>query len=144
MAEQGDYDPAAQLVTGFLRHYPQYTLNDIFNKRFKDGGLTKGQIIILFTHASKDVYNVLRTQAVFNSMAVWGKDPAEVIETKTENKVTKIESSSTQPHIFPVFESLDKYAAMSPEERAELTDKMMSKHKRWAEQDAAPKGFGKD
>lgn len=110
-----------------------------------DGGLTKGQVIILFTHACEDVYNNTRTQAIFNSIAVWGKDPGEVSGMqKTKNKVTKIESSSTQPTIFPVFESVEKYKKMSPEEREKLTEEMMGKHKQWAGEDVAPFGFGKE
>ena len=128
-----------------LRYYPQYTLKHIFNYRFKDGGLTKNQIIILFTHASESEYNHLRTQSLFNACASGGTDPGELIGKKVKKTSSDgHQSLPNQSPIFPIFEHPDKYTKLSEEDRKAKTQEMMSAHKAWANTDTALTDFGKD
>lgn len=134
----------AKLVSLFLGYYPQYDLGHIFNKTFRNGGLTKGQIIILFTHASEAEYNRLRTQALFNACAVGGQDPEVLLQKVKKSSPTSHQSLPDQSTIFPVFEHPDKYKHLSQEEKESLTEKMMRKHKVWVNSDRAMTDFGKD
>jgi preprotein translocase subunit Sec63 len=111
----------------------------LFERRYKDGGLTKGQIIILFTHASEDDYNRLRTQALFNASAVGGHDPGEYLGVK--KRKAGHQSLPDQSSKFPVFEHPDKYKDLSEDERKARTEQMMRAHKAWAN---ALTDFGKD
>ena len=125
-----------------LRYYPQYSLGHIFRKKFKDGGLTKSQILILFDHASENEYNRLRTQALFNACASGGTDPGDLIGKKVKKTSTdRHQSLPNQSHIFPTFEHPDKYKGLSEEERKAKTREMMSAHKTWAN---TKTDFGKD
>ena len=134
----------AKLVSLFLGYYPQYDLDHILNKSFRNGGLTKGQIIILFTHASEAEYNRLRTQALFNACAVGGEDPENIIQRVKKSSPTSHQSLPDQSTVFPVFEHPDKYKDLSPEEKEAKTKEMMHKHKVWVQSERTLTDFGKD
>jgi hypothetical protein len=134
----------AKLVSMFLGYYPQYDLDHIFKKSFINGGLTRNQIIILFTNASEAEYNRFRTQALFTSAAVWGKDPGDLIGRVKKSSSTSHQSLPNQSTVFPVFDHPDKYKDFSQEEKESLTKKMMQTHKVWANTDPAMTDFGKD
>jgi hypothetical protein len=134
----------AKLVSLFLGYYPQYDLDHILNKSFRNGGLTKGQIIILFTHASEAEYNRLRTQALFNACAVGGEDPENIIQRVKKSSPTSHQSLPNQSTVFPAFDHPDKYKDLSPEEKEVQTKRMMQAHKVWANTDPAMTDFGKD
>jgi hypothetical protein len=133
------------LISGVLRYYPQYTLKHVFNIRFKDGGLTKRQIIILFTHASESEYNHLRTQSLFNACASGGTDPEDLVNKKVKKTSSDgHQSLPNQSSIFPTFEHPDKYKKLSYEEKKAKTREMMSAHKAWVSTEPALTDFGKD
>jgi hypothetical protein len=133
------------LISGILRYYPQYTLKHIFNTPFKYGGLTKHQIIILFTHASEGEYNLLRTQSLFNACAAGGKDPEDLIGKKVKKTCSDgHQSLPNQSPRFPIFEHPDKYKDLSFEEKEAKTREMMSAHKAWANTESSLTDFGKD
>ena len=92
-----------------------YRLEDIYRKSFKEGGLTQGQIEVLFEDYQERHYN----QMVFEA-GIHGVNLNEVSgEKKGEVKTS------------PMFEfkSPEEYEKMSKEEREELTKEMMGKHK---------------
>jgi hypothetical protein len=109
--------------------------------------LTKGQIIILFTHAEDSAYNQYRTQAIFNGYAFAGKDPNEALPEDAlpvKKGTTGKQSLPDQSPLFPVFEHPEKYKDLPQEERDALTEKMMKAHKHWAKTDRFLTDFGKD
>ena len=90
-----------------------YRLGDIYQKGFREGGLTQGQIEVLFESYQERHYN----QMVFEA-GCHGINLNEVSGKKT------VETSS----VFE-FKSPEEYDKMSEEEKQELTRKMMGKHK---------------
>ena len=108
-----------------LRAYPQYTLKDVFNKSFKDGGLTRGQIAALFEEADKAAYEKMRHEAfVYSSIMIHGKDPDDL--SKPERKALVPEKTNSGEKLDVPTE--EEVARMTNEERKALTKKMMEQH----------------
>ena len=102
------------VVTTICQAYG-YRLEHIYQRGFRDGGLTFEQVNILFEDYQARLYN----QMVFDA-SLQGIDLNEVAGKK------KVESKST-----PAFEfqSPEEYKNMPMEARKALTEKMMGKHK---------------
>lgn len=138
----------AKLISLFLVYYPQYTLDHVFHRTFRQGGLTRDQITILFTHASEAEYNRLRTQALFVSCTLGGTDPNDLISSKG----SRVEKTSTASHqslpdqspVFPAFRHPDEYKNLSQDEKDTLTKRMMKAHQAWAQTESSLTDFGKD
>ena len=94
-----------------------YRLHDIYSKSFKEGGLTQGQIEVLFKDYQERFYN----QMVFQA-GIHGVDLKEGSEGKTEKK-------EETGHQMPAFQSPEEYEQLPKEERDALTKKMMGTHK---------------
>ena len=93
-----------------------YKLADIYQKAYKEGGLTQDQIGVLFEDYQERLYNRMVFEASLqgvNLNEATGKKPEGKVKTKA----------------VPEFQSPEEYKNMSKEEREELTRQMMGKHK---------------
>jgi len=113
-----------------LHYYPSYRLDDFYSKSFKDGGLTVGQMNVLYGNYIKQINDESRFKA-----ALQGVDLDKV--GKTQSRVTPTQSSS---NALPLFGSPDEYTHLSEEEKSEMTKKMMGQHKSWV-QKTVPKSI---
>jgi hypothetical protein len=83
-----------------------------------EGGLTHDQMVGLYEHKLKEDEEHLRFQA-----AIHGAKLKETGRPTTKNNLGKA---------VPMFGDPKDYESLSQEEREEMTDKMMGKHKIWA------------
>ena len=82
------------------------------------GGLTYGQIVGLYEYKLKEDEEDIRFQA-----AIHGAKLKEFGQTSPKNNLNKA---------VPMFGDPKDYESLSQEEREEMTQKMMGKHKIWA------------
>ena len=94
-----------------------YRLEDIYRKPFKEGGLTQGQIEVLFEDYQKRYYDRMVFEAACHGVDL--KKGAGKQEGRRE-----VETSS----VFE-FKSPEEYEKMPKEEREKLTRQMMGEHK---------------
>ena len=100
-----------------------YTLHDMYNTRFLDGGPTYKQVIALFNHAQDD-----RKGYYIFMGAIHGVDILKE-ESKTNTKRKHIEKDKQQQVL--VFGDPETYKNLSDNEKQQLTEEMMKSHKNW-------------
>jgi hypothetical protein len=93
-----------EAVTAVCQHY-DYRLEDIYSKSFADGGLTYGQISVLFKHYEKRLVRTMEFEA-----AIAG---AEIKKDAPDKKEVNM-----------LFKSPEDYEKLSKEEQEELTQQM--------------------
>ena len=103
-----------------------YRLSDFYQRSFKDGGVTFGQLTVLFEHAQRREVDKRKFQAAIHGAEI--KDAPAVVDKKTDSFM---------------FGDPDDYKDMPVEERQKLTDIMMGKHKQWGQNPINPKRPGK-
>ncbi len=104
-----------------------YKLEYFYQRSFKEGGVTFGQLFVLFEHAQKREAERYRLQAMMHGAEA--KDAPQSV-AQSEIKVSK-------PFMFG---DPDEYKNMSAEEQKDLTEKMMGMHKQWASKPIHPRG----
>ena len=113
-----------------MEKYPQYRLEHFYSYSFREGGLTLQQAHILFLHSmereSEKEYQ--RMKFIANIMGANIDDS----ESKNQNKdVQQDLDKKEKEQDLPLFRDPSEYDEMSNEEREKLTNQMMSKHKKW-------------
>lgn len=96
-----------EAVTTVCEHY-NYQLVDFYGKSFADGGLTYGQLSVLYRHFEKRLVKSMEFDA-----AIVG---AKIEKPKPEEKAN-------------LFKSPEEYEKLDPEERKRLTKQMMANWK---------------
>jgi len=112
-------------VTAVCETY-DYRLEQFYQRSFKEGGVTFGQLLVLFEHAQKREGDRYKFQAMLHG-------------TKTEDAPEPVVQSEIKASSF-MFGDPDEYKNMPPEEQKDLTEKMMAAHKRWADNPLHPRG----
>jgi len=102
-------------VTHILESYPQYKLEDFYRKSFLEGGVTVGQIEVLYLHTLKRQMEKFKFEA-----AVHGVD----LDKESSKSIPKKKSDFE-------FKSPEEYEKLPEEERKKLTEKMIGTHKKW-------------
>ncbi len=100
-----------------------YRLEHFYQRSFKEGGVTFGQLFVLFEHAQKREADRYKIQAMMHGAETKDASPATATEAK--------------PFMFG---DPDDYKNLPPEEQKDLTNKMMGMHKQWANKPMHPKG----
>lgn len=111
-----------------MHHYPCYRIEDFYQKSFKQGGLTLGQIQVLFEYYVKKENENYKFHAAIQGIdlekeankASTGSKPQSRANTKTPNN-----------NALPMFGAPEDYTYLSEEEKKELTAKMMGSHRSW-------------
>jgi hypothetical protein len=103
-----------------------YQLSNFYQRSFKDGGITFGQLIVLFEHSQKREADQRKFQAAI--VGATFKDDASEAPAKKDNFM---------------FGDPEDYKKIPIEERQKLTESMMSKHKQWGQNPINPKRPGK-
>ncbi len=103
-----------------------YRLEHFYQRSFKEGGVTFGQLLVLYEHAQKREAERFRFQAMMH-----GAEP------KDSSSIVSSEKKASRPFMFG---DPDDYKNMSPEGQKDLTDKMLNAHKLWAKKPLHPRG----
>lgn len=103
-----------------------YRLEHFYQRSFKEGGVTFGQLLTLYEHAQKREIERYKFQAMMHG-AEPKDDPPPMISSEKKDS----------PFMFG---DPDDYKNMSPEGQKDLTDKMLSAHKLWAKKPLHPRG----
>jgi len=103
----------------------------VYLKTFLQGGLTRKQVLALNHHLNKIEYDNFVLQAKMHGAEF--DEEGEKQQTESSEKNT-VENSSF------IFGDPTQYEEMSPEERENLTSKMMTKHKDWSSSAMNKKG----
>lgn len=103
------------MITKVLHSYPQYNLNHFYKLGFKDGGLTRGQLYVLFEHQDKRDADKLKIMA-------------NMLGINTDGKAGHKPQSPEENKGFIPFEHPDKYKNMTEAERKQLTERMKKSH----------------
>ena len=104
-----------------------YRLSDFYQRSFKDGGITFGQLIVLFEHSQKREVDKRKFQAAIHGAKI--TDAPEVVTKEGDSSFT--------------FRDPNDYEKLSMEDRKKLTEIMMGKHKQWGQNPINPKRPGK-
>ena len=107
-----------------MQAYHQYTLDNFISLRCYEGGLAPAQILCMFNHIVEEKNNDLRFQAALRGIKL--ED-----ENKGNESYNNNPHSQTQEPLVPLFKDPEAYSDMSSEEREELTQNMMKRHKNW-------------
>ena len=107
-----------------MERFPQYNLNHFYSLSFLEGGLTLDQAHILFKHSMEREADKEYNRMKFIANLI-GADTGD--EKKSKNNLEEAEKQQE----LPVFRDPNEYDNMSEEERKKLTEQMMSKHKKW-------------
>jgi hypothetical protein len=107
-----------------MEKYPQYNLNHFFRFRFIEGGLTLSQVIGLYENHCKRIYEERKFLA-----AIHGIDLNKSAEEAGKSEADKIE----QKQGLSIFRDPAEYEKMTDEEKEEMTQKMLSQHRRWVD-----------
>ena len=102
-----------------------YRLEHFYQRSFKEGGVTFGQLLALYEHAQKREIERHKFQAIMH-----GAEPKESSMVSSERK-------DSRPFMFG---DPDDYKNMPSEEQKDLTEKMLSAHKLWAKKPFHPSG----
>jgi hypothetical protein len=113
-----------------MHYYPSYRLEDFYQKSFKQGGLTAGQINVLYGNYIKQINSEFKFQAALQGIDL----------DKTGKSTSRVTPKQSSTNALPLFGSPEDYAHLSEEERQEMTQKMMGKHKSWV-QKTVPKSI---
>ena len=108
-----------------------YKLEDIYQKRFCNGGLTQWQIITLYNHE-------LNRQIEAQGGSVDQGQTLSANNTPNTQQAKQKQSANA----VPLFGAPEDYAHMSEEEKEKLTQEMMAKHKDWVEKKKPTGGKG--
>lgn len=92
-----------------------YRLEHFYKRSFKEGGVTFGQLLVLYEHAQKREIDRYKFQATLH-----GAEPKDM---------PAVERKEARPFKFG---DPEVYKNMPPEEQKNLTEQMMQAHKQWA------------
>jgi len=98
-----------------IQAYPSYRLEHIYNKSFLEGGLTLGQIEALYEYHVERTLEEMRFQANIHGAKIEGDKGSSKEEDKSQT---------------PIFKDPSAYENMTMEQRKELTEKMLTSHKK--------------
>lgn len=109
-----------------MHHYPSYRLEDFYYKSFKEGGVTFDQLGFLY----ENYINYKNEEYKFLA-ALQGID-LDKEQSKIQNRNSKPgQSSLRNNNTVPLFGNPEDYQHLTDEEKKEMTEKMMGKHKSW-------------
>uniref|UniRef100_A0A6M3IH48 Uncharacterized protein n=1 Tax=viral metagenome TaxID=1070528 RepID=A0A6M3IH48_9ZZZZ len=94
-----------------------YRLHNFYGRSFRDGGVTLGQLTVLFEHAQKRIMDRNKFHAAIHGV---------------ETKGTPAKNQEQKPNGF-IFGDPKDYENIPMKEREAMTDKMMGAHKRWGQ-----------
>ena len=93
---------------------------DIFQKRWRDGGLTFSQLTVLYDHLQKQRTEEFKIQAKLHGVQIKGEE---------ESKFTTKDGKEVP---LTLFKDQSEYADMTEEEKQRETERMMKSHKIFA------------
>ena len=96
-----------------MRCYQQYNLDNFYNLHYYEGGLATAQVTRMFNYIIEEKNEEIIFQAALRGIKL--KDP----------------KAPQKDEVVPMFGDPDSYDELSDEEREELTQDMMGKHKTW-------------
>ena len=106
------------MVTEVCRYYG-YKLYDIYQLRWRDGGLTRSQLLQLYENLQKNLYDEFVMQARLHGA-----------EFENDEQGTGNAPQQTQPkQQRPLFPDPKEFEGMSAEERKEVTATLIKQHK---------------
>lgn len=105
-------------VAAVICRYYNYTLFDIFQKRWRDGGLTFGQIEVLYDHIQSQLSDEIKFMASIHGFSTKG-------DGKHNSEIKDKQNTDNEA---PIFGDPDSYNHLSQTEKEELTQKMMKRH----------------
>ena len=109
-----------------METYPQYRFEDFYRKHFYQGGLTLPQVQILYktsVRRKNDEYIFLA--------GIHGIDISK--DVRQESQSSAGEQAPKEMTLF-TFGDPKEYEHLTPEQRQELTEKMMLQHQQWSGQ----------
>lgn len=98
-----------------------YTIDHFYKFSIFQGGLTKEQFQFLYDAYQSKLSREYEFQAALHGVSFKGGSKSKKKDVQSDN-----------PNI-PLFGDPEQYATLSAEERENLTQKMLNKHKAWAE-----------
>jgi hypothetical protein len=106
------------VVACILRRYPQFTLDHIFRRGYREGGLTYLQVFFFYEDYQKERLNEFK--ALGSLLGAKFDD---------DKKIDKSSPSQKEDQSFE-FKDPGEYKNLSEDERSKLTEKMMNQHKK--------------
>lgn len=111
-----------------MRYFPQYKLDDFYRKHYYEGGLNLFQIKAMYKFIGNEKEMDCKFQAGVHGIDL-DKEAKKSKNKPTKQKFDEIEKKQD----IPLFRDPSEYESMSQEEKEQLTQKMMGKHKQWAQ-----------
>ena len=105
-----------EAISTVLSEYPQFGLEHFFKLSYREGGLTRGQLKVLFSEYERKENEKRKFEILLHGGKI------------DDDETTTVQANNLKNKSF-VFGAPEDYAHMTKEEKEELTRKMMKAHK---------------